>query len=242
MSDLHLEFYPDSGHAFIDSLDTSGVDALVLAGDTGVCNLLPDIMPRFCDRYPEVLCLYGNHELYHSSFEAVRQVLHTLMAQKSNFHLLDNDVLILKGQRFIGTTLWFPFQEDNEFHESDLNDFQCIGNFRKRVYHENKMARGFIDRMVRPGDVVITHHLPSLRSIPRRFREAPGSRFKFCPMDHLIEERDIRLWIHGHIHRSLDYRLKGTRVICNPFGYRQIAENPKFNYRCIVEVPGDGLQ
>ena len=27
------------------------------------------------------------------------------------------------------------------------------------------------------------------------------------------------LWIHGHTHTRFDYRVRGTRVVCNPRGY-----------------------
>ena len=29
------------------------------------------------------------------------------------------------------------------------------------------------------------------------------------------------LWIHGHTHDTIDRDLHGTRVVCNPSGYRQ---------------------
>ncbi len=27
-------------------------------------------------------------------------------------------------------------------------------------------------------------------------------------------------WIHGHIHDSVDYRVRGTRIVSNPRGYK----------------------
>ena len=42
------------------------------------------------------------------------------------------------------------------------------------------------------------------------------------------------LWIHGHVHESLDYSIGGTRVICNPRGYP--GENPAFDQALTVDV------
>lgn len=28
------------------------------------------------------------------------------------------------------------------------------------------------------------------------------------------------LWIHGHIHESVDYEVNGTRLVSNPRGYK----------------------
>jgi len=29
----------------------------------------------------------------------------------------------------------------------------------------------------------------------------------------------LALWLHGHVHRTADYNVNGTRVMCNPRGY-----------------------
>jgi Icc-related predicted phosphoesterase len=47
---------------------------------------------------------------------------------------------------------------------------------------------------------------------------------------------DINLWVHGHIHDSMDYNVKGTRVICNPRGYAPKELNPDFQDSFIVEL------
>jgi predicted phosphodiesterase len=37
------------------------------------------------------------------------------------------------------------------------------------------------------------------------------------------------LWVHGHTHKSFDYMLGKTRVIVNPFGYKDVEMNPKYS-------------
>jgi len=46
------------------------------------------------------------------------------------------------------------------------------------------------------------------------------------------------LWIHGHVHESRDYVVGGTRVVCNPHGYRSQlqVENPDFDPLLVVAV------
>ena len=48
------------------------------------------------------------------------------------------------------------------------------------------------------------------------------------------------VWIHGHTHTSFDYRIQGTRVVCNPRGYplrRQGGfENPGFDPAGWIDV------
>jgi hypothetical protein len=48
----------------------------------------------------------------------------------------------------------------------------------------------------------------------------------------------VQLWIHGHTHDSFDYRLNGTRVLCNPRGYARdgVNENPMFDPQLVIEV------
>ncbi len=48
-----------------------------------------------------------------------------------------------------------------------------------------------------------------------------------------------QLWVHGHTHASLDYRIGATRVVCNPFGYARDEENPHFEEAKLVSLGSD---
>ena len=56
--------------------------------------------------------------------------------------------------------------------------------------------------------------------------------------DHLAGGDRVQLWVHGHTHDSFDYRLNGTRVVCNPRGYAKggVNENAHFDPHFIVET------
>ena len=47
---------------------------------------------------------------------------------------------------------------------------------------------------------------------------------------------NVKLWVHGHMHNSLDYVERGTRVVCNPRGYVPFEPNPSFDPSLVVEV------
>ncbi len=97
-------------------------------------------------------------------------------------------------------------------------------------------TRAWLEKALVVGDpaktVVATHHCPSLRSIPPQFQSGEAS--KFSPV-YASDLSDLggrcALWIHGHVHESADYDMKGTRVVCNPMGYcsKELGpQNPRF--------------
>jgi len=243
VSDLHLEFIREESDitAAIDSLvPADPVDVLVLAGDVTTRHNIADVLPQFAGRYPEVIFVPGNHEYYGSSFPEIRRLLADISLP--NLHVLDNGCVSIKGFQFIGSTLWFPDGPGNRQYRHKLNDFHCIADFRELVYEEHRIATKFLARNVNRESIVITHHLPSFRSVGEQYHGSPFNRFFVAPMDELIADRQPRLWIHGHSHDSARYLHGETEVICNPFGYPEYLENPGFERHLVVElaVVGDG--
>ncbi|KAB2894183.1 MAG: metallophosphoesterase, partial [Burkholderiaceae bacterium] len=76
------------------------------------------------------------------------------------------------------------------------------------------------------------------RSIHPRFAGSPLNASFVSHAEHLLDSRRVQLWIHGHTHDSFDYRLHGTRVVCNPRGYAKdgVNENPRFDPLCTIGV------
>lgn len=50
-----------------------------------------------------------------------------------------------------------------------MTDFAVIPEFERWVYAENARALEFLDRDLRRGDVVVTHHLPAESSVADPF-------------------------------------------------------------------------
>jgi murein L,D-transpeptidase YafK len=83
---------------------------------------------------------------------------------------------------------------------------------------------------------VVTHYLPSRRSIDPAFAGSPFNPAFASRLDELVAQSGATLWVHGHTHRSADYFLGTTRVVCNPRGYHGRDVNPDFKEDLIVEV------
>ena len=238
LSDLHLEFHRDLGKSFVNSLDPKGIDVLVLAGDIDVGENLPYSIGLLCQRFHDakVLYVHGNHEFYGSNLERVRQLTSRIVGDNHNLTWLDKYGTRIGGIPFWGATLWFPHTVTEKSVKDLMNDFFLIKDFEAWVYRENLETVGFFKDNVKPGDIVITHHMPSYRCIAPRFAYSSLNPFFVSDLTDLIEERSPRLWMHGHTHDSVDMEIEKTKVLCNPFGYARGEINLNFNEKLVIEV------
>lgn len=85
-------------------------------------------------------------------------------------------------------------------------------------------------------DIVVTHHLPTTLSVPKRFKNEAKNAFFVTNCEHLFRVGEPRVWVHGHTHDSCDYTYEGTRVMCNPRGYWPGEMNPKFSEGLVIDV------
>lgn len=233
LSDLHLERHHDGGEAFISSIPCDDVDVLVLAGDITCCISIADVLAQFCERFKRVVYVPGNHEYYNVTQRAVRYAI-AVASVKDNLFVLDyrTGPVTIDGVRFLGGTMWFR-KPRLTYLKNRINDFEFIRDFEEWVYKENRNTTTFLEREIACGDVVVTHHLPSKRSVDPWYEGDPANCFFVCEMDEVIERSKPQFWIHGHTHSSVDASLGATRVVCNPYGYPG-AENAKFDIKKIV--------
>jgi Icc-related predicted phosphoesterase len=236
LSDLHFEFHRDGGRSLVDACYAPNVDALVLAGDIAVAEGIAPALTLFSERYPHVLYVHGNHEFYGSDRETV--VAHTQEActRLGNVRLLDCDAVELAGRRLHGAPLWFPRSDAATRYQRNISDFSLIRNLSSWVYDEHERAKSYLEREIRPGDVVITHHLPALPCVLPQYAGDPLNCYFVSDLAHVMRERQPVLWIHGHTHGSVDLVCEGTRVRCNPFGYLRREENRGFVEQLVLEV------
>jgi Icc-related predicted phosphoesterase len=104
------------------------------------------------------------------------------------------------------------------------------------LHHESvRQLRSFLSQHDPQRTIVVTHHAPSLQSVPSERRLDPESCGYASSLEDLILEAQPRLWMHGHVHRSADYSLSGTRVLANPRGYPD-SLNPAFDPRLLVNL------
>lgn len=235
LSDIHLEFgWPMSSQAFIEMLDPSDVDVLVLAGDICTETIMLETMRLLCRRYEnsQVLWVHGNHEYYGSDFETITKKAKIAMNENSNLKWLERDIIEINKQRFLGATSWFAKSNDTMLYEHRMNDFYQIRGAREFIYDASLKTKEFFRNEMQKNDIVITHHLPSERSVQHEFKGSPLNCFYVHNHENIIIERQPKLWIHGHTHRSVDYTFKNkrsqTRVLANPRGYYGHELNDEF--------------
>jgi len=238
-SDLHLEQHRDHGRSFIEQLDPAGVDILILAGDIlswRFATQAMQILALFAAKYRHVIYVPGNHELWGEKPGATMALLGKELMALPNVHLLNNSIFELEGQRFIGGPMWFPQWgplADVMTHE--FNDFSQIPGFRTWAPQENYKFHLYMQKNLREGDVVLTHYLPSYKSVAARYKGSPSNSFFVSEADQLIHARSPALWVHGHTHESCDYSIDKTRVVCNPFGY-PFELNKKYVEKLLIPV------
>lgn len=236
VSDLHLEFHRDHGNTLFRKLG-SEADTLVIAGDFTTCSGLLDAFDEVCAKYENVVYVLGNHEFYGGyDYMDLYPVMNQAMERNPNLHWLENGTTEINGQRFIGGALWFRDCAQARANTHWLNDFRSIKGFKDWVYEKNLETISYLEENVREDDIVVTHHLPSPQSTPKRFRGNDFNCYFVCDMEPLIAKVQPKLWVHGHTHDSCDYKLGETRVVCNPFGYVGYETNGAFNKKFFVEV------
>jgi hypothetical protein len=73
--------------------------------------------------------------------------------------------------------------------------------------------------------VIITHHAPSEKSIPPRYaRDMLNAAFA-SGLDALVKSSRVPLWIYGHTHHCVDYKIGRTRIFSNQKGYPRETES-----------------
>ena len=236
LSDLHFEFQRDNGRTLAQACHARDVDVLVLAGDIAVADGIAHALELFSELYPHVVYVHGNHEFYGSTRDEVARITREACARLGNVHWLDCNVVEIAGQRFVGTPLWFPASEAATRYQAHLSDFALIRDYGRWVYAEHQRARHFLGTELRPGDVTVTHHLPSQASVLDEYRDSPLNCYFVADMEDLIRERKPALWMHGHTHGSVDVMVGETRVLCNPFGYARRGENAGFQEKLMIEL------
>ncbi|MGH7058070.1 MAG: metallophosphoesterase, partial [Acetobacteraceae bacterium] len=207
---------------------------------------------------PGVL-IAGNHEHYDTlgrpgaTFGQTLAELHAEAARSSGqIKFLECESIAIAGVRFLGCTLWtdFALYGDAEFAATHahawMTDFEVIANRAGHRFTPTDACNEFVaawkfleEELANSFEgptVVVTHHAPSLNSVPPRFRTDLLSAAYASNVDDLVARSSAALWIHGHIHDSCDYTLGKTRVLCNPRGYHGIELNPRFDPRLVVEV------
>lgn len=258
LSDIHTEIFPYE----VEYLPTDKDTILVLAGDCGLFKHVEYAgwVKKLAPSFRKVLLIPGNHEFYSGKMHTEQAKFEERVANE-NVHVLQNQSLVIDDVLFVGGTLWTSFRSGNPMlmldAERAMNDYYKIrvasNGYRKLratdVLVEHQKTRNFIfdtverERTNYEKIVVLTHHAPSRLSISPRFAGDRLNDLYVNDFEYWIENNKPLLWVHGHVHDSMDYVVGDTRILCNPRGYAfvnkngvRVNENPLFNPTLIIEV------
>lgn len=237
LSDLHLEFEPFQP-------PVTDFELVILAGDIhkGARGV------QWANQTFSVPVIYvaGNHEFYSGHIDYTLEKMR--VASDSHVHVLDREILVFGGRRFLGATCWTDFTSTGDMSSAmamarnSMNDFKAIRadmRYRKLrpddLVTRNHLTRDWLssqlDTTFAGKTIVIGHHCP----IP----EAAGDNDEghlsasYTNAWHtLVSRADI--WIFGHTHCAIDQTFGGCRVISNPKGYP--GESTGFDANKIFEI------
>lgn len=241
VSDLHLE-YQTKPLEFMERMvhhsDDNSDTVLIAAGDIGKIVSSERIVKDFCSEfgYKGYVWVAGNHEFYHAN---------NAIFVDNNNELLTTK--IIENIRFLCTPLYSNFNPPSD--RCGINDFVLtdyhMGKWTPKLHREThkKCVELLTKELQSPFEgrtVVVTHWLPSHKSVDLQYFGDPLNEYFANHLDHIMEQYKPDMWVHGHTHTNCDYLLDNTRVLCNPAGYwnkySEELENKNYNPNKIVEI------
>lgn len=231
------------------------VDLCIVAGDmdepiSASIQFLQDSLGQRMD----VIYVPGNHDHWNHTYRDNIKQAYLTADQCPNVHLLENELVIIDGVRFIGATLWTDYRWKGkeplfakQHAERTIEDYKLI-KWSERpdrlvraddLESEHYRSRRFIQDALRvPFDgpsIVVTHHGPHPRSIFHWYDGDMLSAAYTSDLSEILFKGAPALWVHGHTHKSFDYTVFDTRIICNPVGYEGNA-NDEFNPALVIDT------
>ena len=232
-------------------------DWVILAGDIGFGSPPAEEERIQCgfdfaeSRGRPVIYVLGNHEFWDHSVPGLQEELWRRSAGSERVRFLENAVEIDGGVRFLGGTLWTDF---NLMGKPDIgrleakaymNDYVRIRKAPQgpallpvdTLDLHRRSLRWLVSQLQEPFDgktVIVTHHAPSPRSLKLDYRSDPRQSAYASDLEYLFHRFRIDLWVHGHAHRAVDYRIGSTRVVSNPRGYPD--QPTGFTPELVVEI------
>jgi Icc-related predicted phosphoesterase len=243
LSDLHHEF------GFRD-ISFTGADLIIFAGDTNLGTKGIEWIKSRIKNIP-VIYILGNHEYYKGSYP---KTLHKIIlaAEGTNIHVLENETLVLDGISFHGATLWTNFELfgnpriNGSICQEKMNDYKVIRkdpSYSKLrsidTYNIHQCSLKWLANSLEASsttqNIVITHHAPSIKSIPKQYLNDIISSAYASNLEDFILKYQPEYWIHGHIYQPSRYSIGETTVLCNPHGYIN-EKDEGFNPNLLIEI------
>jgi DNA repair exonuclease SbcCD nuclease subunit len=190
-----------------------------------------------------VVMIAGNHEFYDGDLDEENRELHTeARATEGRVQFLECErwVFDRDGERLhvLGCTLWTDFalfgnadavQQASAREMTDFASIRCRGEtFSPKValdlHHRSREWIGSVMSDLRRKEphakiLLVTHHAPSLRSVPEALRKDVLTAAYASNLENEIARWRPDVWLHGHLHGACDYTLGGVRIVSGARGY-----------------------
>lgn len=203
ISDLHQEFG-------LSELSFDQADVVVLAGDINLGTKGIEWILKKIKNKP-VIYVLGNHEFYKGSYPKTLNKVKAL-ADNSNVHLLEDSFIDIDGIRFHGCTLWTDFSIFGDpMHygmicQGSMNDYKMITrdpSYSKMrtidTFNIHQVSRKWLEQNLENSDrsknIVVTHHAPSLQSVPKQYKNDPVTAAYASNMEDFILKHQPDFWI-----------------------------------------------
>lgn len=256
IDDPYPEFWQPS------RLDTDSETTLILAGDLWNDYSSLDVIHKFNRRFKYVIVVLGNHDYYKHNVLTFNQDYELEIARRGldNVILLDSTTRELDGVLFVGATLWTNMRNEDpltvisaeKFMVPDFSLINCGKTYtddyvdRKIKFNPdswlklNRQQFDYIKTIVELNRdkpvVVVTHHGCTWESIHEKFKDQYIGNGYFVSeySDFILNNENVKVWAHGHIHNKMNYHVGNCNVITNPYGYPR--ENSDFDEISLYEV------
>lgn len=235
LSDLHNEYevMPSIGKDGGVDAQADHADVVVLAGDiheaTSAISWAREAFPN-----KPIVQVAGNHEYWGWTPEEALDLMRE-QARRLDVYFLENESVTIDGVRFLGCTLWTDYKLRGESLQKCVmaDAYSCIEDFHlilnpesesgcvnpDQILARHEQSAAWLERELNGSDVrtvVVTHHAPVVESLKEIRHESRSAGAYASKLDHLMGYAP--LWVHGHIHHSVDVEVSGTRVLSNPAG------------------------
>ncbi|MCA2593979.1 MAG: metallophosphoesterase [Microcystis sp. M38BS1] len=248
LSDLHLEF------SALHIPNTDKADITLLLGDihTGIKGVQ---WAANTIESKHIIYILGNHECYGGKYpDTLNKIRAEAEKYSPNFHVLENESVVINDVTFFGCTLWTDFAL---FGDAAIGKLLCYDKMND--YKQIRLGNANHYRKIRPSDteywhhesvdairtglyneepnskrVICTHHAPSPKSLNPQFFFDPISAAYASNLDGFVAYSGAKYWFHGHLHESVNYELGDTQVISNPRGYND--SNEQFDTTTLWEI------
>lgn len=231
LSDLHLEGrrgYWTKPHPWSTF---NNEDVLVLAGDIAVGTeaVLQAIDYFQTQGFEQIVYTLGNHEYYHHDYGMHGELKTAVKAQ--GVHFLDcEEIIKIQDVSFFGGTLWTTFDHDpiaQAVAKTNINDFRVVKNWTtEKCAKESTRQQQFIKLAYEQTEgkkCIVTHFMPAKAAIAERFKvngiESTLNAYFANGLDDWISTLEDTVWLFGHTHDAMDFKLGNTRLVSNPLGY-----------------------